>query len=118
MLSSLFREFDAGDLKTLFCFFQKESIGAADFKQLPFITKLSNKRNTPRKLAAKHRLCAQIIRIAVAALAGKILPRIVCCGVKSDGFGLTEAAASTLPDVASIDFETKFVISSSGTCRA
>src|SRR4051812_8016875 len=101
-----------------FSFLEKKSIGAAKLKQSTFVTKVSNKRNSAFKFTAQNWSAPQIIGISVAPVAGKVLTRVVGRRIEILSIGACKLALQALPDVATVDSETKSMVRSFGACRA
>src|SRR5262249_25250341 len=83
-------------------FHEKEPIGASQFQQLAIRAKLANKIHSTREFAAQHRLCPEIVRIAIDVSAGKIILGVVSGGIKFGRLCAAKAALAALQDVASI----------------
>src|SRR5262249_56210622 len=83
-------------------FLQEEAIGAAELDQPPRRTVTPDHVDRVGKLAAQHRLAAEIVAIAVSVLAGKIVFGVVGGGIEMCGLAAPEAARLAAKNVAAI----------------
>src|SRR5262247_3530578 len=65
-------ELDARDVEMPRCFHEKEAVGASELEQFAAIAIAANEIDAVSKLAAEHRLSAEIIGVTIRASAGKI----------------------------------------------
>src|SRR3954447_2689906 len=81
---------------------QKKPIGASDVKQSPRSAKLSDELYGSCKLTAKDVFRADIIRVAVRTLPGKIVAGIIALRLESHRLSSPETALLTTQDVAAV----------------
>src|SRR6266498_3461196 len=65
---------------------EKEPVGASELKQPAACTVLADEIDAAGKLAAQHRLCTEVVGVAVRAAAGKIVLGVVGSGIESGRF--------------------------------
>src|SRR4029079_13954086 len=110
--------FDPCDIEMARGLLEAKAVRSAQFQQLPAASIGADKIHAARKLAPQHRFGAEIIRIAVGVMAGKIILGVVGRGVKSGCFGAAKAATLASQDVASVGPETKDMVPCAAAGRA
>ena len=118
MRGGLVGQFDACNVKAAFGLLEKKPIGATDLHQLPVWAETADELDTACELAPKHRLGAEIIGIAIAALPGKVFACIIRAGVEAGGYRAPKPASLALPNVAFVDPVPKRMVNGCGTCGA
>src|SRR6266404_3199775 len=97
---------------------EEKAVGASQLKELAALAIAANEIDAAGKLAAQHRLGAEIIGVAVRTAAGKIIISVVGGGIERGRFRAAEAALAALQDIAVIDPEAKRVAARAAAGRA
>src|SRR6266404_2786767 len=118
IVGSLRCELDPRDVEVPRGLHEKEAVGASQFQQLAALAIAANEIDAAGKLAAQHRLGAEVIGVAVQAPAGKIILGVVGGGIERGRLRAAEAALAALPDSAVIDREAKRVAARAAAGRA
>ncbi len=79
-------EFDAGDVEIARRLHEKEPVGASELKQLAALAVPADEIDAAGKLAAQHRLCTEVVGVAIGVAAGKIVVGVVGGGIESGRF--------------------------------
>src|SRR6266446_9442595 len=118
MVGSLRGELNPRDVEISRGLHEKEAIGASQLQELAARAIAANEIDAAGKLAAQHRLGAEVIGVAVRTAAGKIIISVVGGGIERGRFRAAEAALAALQDIAVIDPEAKRVAARAAAGRA
>src|SRR4051794_40602664 len=94
--------FYAADIKVAASFLQKETVGAANFQQLPAGPMLADEFHSVREFSPQHGLCALIIAITVRMTPGKVIFGVISCSIEVIRLSASKPTASALENVTAV----------------
>src|SRR5947209_14223457 len=95
-------EFYAGDGEIALGLLEKEAVGAADLEKLAGAAVAANEADGAGELAPQDRLGAEIIGVAVRAIAGEIALRVISRRVERRRLRAAEPTGRALENVAAV----------------